>query len=447
MKIGWGVVAAFCLLLPAEPAAAKPEVSRLASGARLIVSYEPDSPLVAIDVFFRVGYAEESAKNAGITALITRAWTASAQGRGARTLSADIDRLGGNVGTRFGGDYAELWAVTPADKNAVDRAAQALIFNIMGRPEFSEEAVEAAKKDQLRAFALENDGLFANTLSRLRARLWDASPYARAPQGTSDTLKSLSATQVRAFYDLYFTPDRAVIVVAGNLRPEAARKLVETNIGASGWPNKSRSPKVRPIPPEFLPRPVPTVTVDRRAPVTFMMAGFVTPGTEQQQDYPALVLLEVLVGSGKSSRLFRNVRDAKGIGYEVGSLIQPGLYQGLLAGYVVTATYRYGPSGAQPVLGEVSRALLGEMRSLITRPPDAAELARAKALVTGRYALRHQRLKDRAYLLGWSEVMGLGAAFDTDFDARVRAVTSTDIQRLAQTILGANHVLAATLPE
>jgi predicted Zn-dependent peptidase len=438
---------ALALPNPAAAAAARPEVIALANGARLVVSYEPDSPLVAIDIFFRVGYAEENEKNAGITALLSRAWVSSVEGRGAATLGADIGGLGGNVGTAFGGDYVELWAVTAATEDAAGRAAQTLIQNVIGRPRFSDAAVAEAKKEQLRALALQDDPLRDNTLSRLRARLWDASPYARSPEGTEAAVGALTAEQVRAFYDRYFRPDRAVIVVAGNIRPERARRLVEANMGSSGWRDKGRSPAIRPIAPESLPRPVPTVSVNRRARATVMMAGFVTPGTQQAAEYPALLLLDALVGSGKTSRLFRNLREARGIGYEIGSLLQPGLYQGLLAGYVVTDPYRIGPGGPQPVMDEVSRALVGEMKGLITRPPGEAELARAKALVTGRYALRHQRLKDRAFLLGWSETMGLGAAFDTGFDARIGAVTLSDIKRLAQTVLGAHHVLAVTLPD
>jgi predicted Zn-dependent peptidase len=87
------------------------------------------------------------------------------------------------------------------------------------------------------------------------------------------------------------------------------------------------------------------------------------------------------------------------------------------------------------------------MTSLATRPPDAAELARAKAYVTGRHAVRRQRLQERAFALGWSEVMGLGADFEATFDARIAAVTAADVGRLAAAVFGGHHVLASTLPE
>ena len=445
----WFVFFGAMAVRPAAAAAAKPVVSALGNGATLITLYEPDASLVAFDIFFRVGYAEERQAGAaeGIVPLLSRAWISSVEGRSAGRLARDIGAVGGSFGTAFGGDYVELYAVVPATRESVGNAAQTLVMNIIGRPEFSAEAVEEAKREQLRAIGLENDQIFNNTMSRLRARLWDASPYTRSPLGSESSVRALSPDTVKAFYSRYFRPDRAVIVVAGNIRPEDARRLIEANSNAAAWGEGGKSSPVAPIAAEVLPRTPSDVQVSRRTRITFMMAGFLVPGTRERQDYPALLLLEALVGSGKGSRLFRNLRDARGIGYEVGAVLQPGMYQGLLAGYVATATYRMGPAGPQPILEEVRKGLLGEMKSVLATPPDAEELARAKALVKGRYALRHERLKDRAWLLGWSEVMGLGADLDASFDARIDAVTPDQVQRLARRVLGANHVLALTLPE
>ena len=431
-------------------------VTKLASGATLIVAPEPDSPLVAVDIFFRVGYAEERQSGRrgvpvpeGITALLTRAWLGGSEGRGAETIARDIGGLGGNVGADAGGDYVELFAVTSAGAQTFQKAAATLIANVIGRPSFDDAAIETARRDQLRALLLQNDPLFASALGRVRNRLWDDSPYARSPLGTEESVRAITAAQVRAFYATYFRPDRAVIVVAGNVDPQMAQKEIEANIGAAGWAEKGPSPAPLPIAPETLARTPPDVSVGRRAPVTVLMAGFLAPGTERPDDYAALLVVDALAGGGKGGRLFRTVRDERGIGYDVGSLVQPGRYQSLLAGYLATVTLLRGPNGPRSVLGEVSGTLLDALKGLASskRSPTGAEIARAKAFLKGRYALRHERLKERAFLLGWSEIMGLGAAFDTGFDARIEAVTPEAIQRTARAVLGGNHVIAVTLPE
>ncbi len=450
-----GVLGCLAIQLPAR--AAPPIVTKLASGATLIIAPEPDSPLVAIDVFFQVGYAEERQSGRrgkpvpeGITALLTQAWLGGSEGRGAETLARDIGGLGGNVGANAGGDYVELYAVTSAGAQTFQKAAATLITNVIGRPLFDDAAIETARQSQLRALLLQNDQLFASALGRVRGRLWDDSPYAaRSPLGTEKSVRAITPAQVRAFYATFFRPDRAVIVVTGNVDAQTAQKEIEANIGASGWAEKGASPTPLPLAPETLARTPPDVSVGRRARVTVLMAGFLAPGTEHPDDYAALLLVDALAGGGKGGRLFREVRDERGIGYDVGSLVQPGRYQSLLAGYLATVTLLRGPNGPRSVLGEVSGTLLDALRSLASaeRPPTGAEIARAKAFVKGRYALRHERLKERAFLLGWSEVMGLGASFDTTFDARMDAVTPDAIQRMARTVLGGNHVFAVTLPE
>jgi predicted Zn-dependent peptidase len=305
----------------------------------------------------------------------------------------------------------------------------------------------------LRAIRLENDLPLAHTLSRLRGRLWDVSPYARPPLGTEQSVAAIRPGALRTFYERFVRPDRAVIVVAGNVRPDTAGRIVRDNLRAGGWGDEGRSPRPQGIPPETLRGAPPLVFVGRRSPVTFVAAGFLAPGTEQRDDYAVLLVLDALIGGGKGGRLFRNLRDTEGIGYEIGSVLQPGRYQSLLAGYLATDIRRgpVSPGGEfRTAVNAVSQKLLTEMRSVADpdRPPTDAEIARARAYLKGRYALRHERLRDRSYLLGWSEVMGLGWSFDPEFDARIDAVPAARVQQLARQILVRSHpVLAVTLPD
>jgi hypothetical protein len=86
-----------------------------------------------------VGGAEEGGRNgapAGISALLSRAWAASTAGKTEALLGRDIRAIGGNVGTRFGSDWVGVYAVTRATDAAFQQAAQTLLFNIVGRPDF-----------------------------------------------------------------------------------------------------------------------------------------------------------------------------------------------------------------------------------------------------------------------------------------------------------------------
>lgn len=432
--------------------AARAEALPLTSGARLVVIEEPASPLVAIDVFFRVGLGDEK-ETWGMNALLTRAWITEAQGRSKELLGWDIGRIGGNVGTYFDGDCAEIWAVSRADEASVREAAATLLLNLVTRPAFTDSAVEAARGSLLRDIAREQEDPMRYALDRLRARVWDQAPYSRAPLGSEKTVRGITPTQAREFYARYYRPDRAVIVVAGNIRPEAAKQIVEDNLNAGGWNEKGPSPAETPVRPETVPAGLRDRSVERRAPATTVMAGFLTPGTASsgsRTDYPALLVLDALLGGGKSARLFRTLRDTDGAAYEARSVLQASRQQGVLTGYVIAGGQQKGADeDAASSRARLRESLLREMRSLAASP-DAitdADLSRAKAYLKGRHLRDRQRLKDRAFGAGWAEIMGLGAAFDTEYEKRIDAVTKEQVTRLAGVVLGSNPAVVYTLAE
>lgn len=456
LLLGLALLTLFLSRVPAVAAVAPPplpEVIPLDNGARLIVLHEPDAPFVAIDVFFRVGLADEGG-NGGILSLLTRAWVTAAQGRNEVQLGGDIGRLGGNVGAWFDGDWTEIWAVSAADETAYQESAATLLWNLVGRPAFSEEAVEAARQELLRAIETERDDPLRHALDRLRARAWDRVPYARSRLGSEEAVRSLTTAQVRKFYADYFRPDRAVIVVAGRLTPAAARRLVESNLKAGGWEEKRLSPPEPTVMPEAIPPNFRDRAISRRAPATILLAGFLTPGVLSNGglDYPALLVLDALLGGGKGARLYRALRDTRPLGYEVRTMLQAGRHQGLLTGYVIASGTGEGSDPAA-VRARIRTELLAEMQALGKpvaeggRPATETELSRARAFLKGRHAAERQRLKDRAFGAGWAEVMGLGADFDARFDARMDAVTAEEVARLARAVLGGNPVVVYTQAE
>ena len=84
-----------------------------------------------------------------------------------------------------------------------------------------------------------------------------------------------------------------------------------------------------------------------------------------------------------------------------------------------------------PTVGLVKEQILPQFDSLKTTPPTAAELARAQRFLIGSYKIKHERIEDRAYFLGFAEMARGDAAFDTDYAKYINAVTAADVQRVA----------------
>jgi zinc protease len=414
--------------------AAIPEITRLTNGAKLVTIYDPQSPVVAIDVFFRVGMSDEVQKS-GITALITRAWFSDGRYRSAKQLRRDIGAFGTGVGSSFGGDFAEIWSVSDASPSAVEQSAQTLLLNLIASPGFSSEAVATARDEQLRAIALEKDNPLATTLNRLRGRVWFESPQGRPLLGSEASVSGITAKDVQAYYTRFFRPSRAVIVVAGNITSLRARLLVEQSLNAAGWGEAGRPDAPESLsPPERIPTTLRDIDLGYSLPASVFALGYLAPGTAAStpSDWATLTVLDAILGGGKATRLFR-LRDEAAlpespVGYEIRTQLTTSRSQSLWAVYVI---------GNNPSKATRAR-ILAELNAFGTgeKPVTDKELLRAKAYLKTKHIIERQTLKDRSYATGWAETMGLGARFESDYDSLIDAVTVEDVTKLARTIFG-----------
>ena len=426
-----------------EPTA-PPTTEILPDGATLVTLPEPNAPGVVWDVFFRVGQGDEGPYH-GIRSLLTRCWIGQTEWRSAPLLAGDLARVGASVGTACGPDWTEVWGASGPDSYDVEKAAQTLFTNIIAGANFPRVAVEAARDEQIRALALRRDDLLFDVMDHAQGRAFGESPYALTPLGTEATVAAIPWAQAEKFYRRWFRPERAVIVAAGRITPDEARRRTMASLGAAGWDEGSSvthtpvaAPPEKPVSPvAALPEGLRDLRLSRRSPAGCVALAYLAPGlsgASGRGSYAALLVLDAILRGGKATRLFA-LRDRPDygvapIGYEIRTVLLPGRGQSLWAVYVM---------GDRPA-GEVRDRLRAALSALAdgTQPLTDAEVARARVYLSARHGEARQRLRDRAFGVGWAETMGLGATFDTDYPFRLEAVTTEEVAHLAQKVLGAN---------
>jgi predicted Zn-dependent peptidase len=153
-----------------------------------------------------------------------------------------------------------------------------------------------------------------------------------------------------------------------------------------------------------------------------------------------LLLLDAVLGGGKSGRLFARLRDGETepVGYDIKTLLTPNRAQSLWTVFVV----------GESAMKTSRDAITAEFNALAdgTRPITAEELTRAKNYLKVRHQQGRQRLKERAFGIGWAETMGLDAAFDTDYAARLDTISLDDVNRMARRVLGGPPAIVYSLP-
>jgi zinc protease len=131
--------------------------------------------------------------------------------------------------------------------------------------------------------------------------------------------------------------------------------------------------------------------------------------------------------------MFRELRQKRGMGYDVGVMYPRFRYQSHLVAYVITDPFKMSLSSFTPtmVLDEVKAALLEQVNTLQTKQLSSKDLQRAKGYTIGSYSLTHQHLIDRAFQLAWLETTGLGYETYKSFPDAIEKVTAEDVKRVA----------------
>ena len=238
-------------------------------------------------------------------------------------------------------------------------------------------------------------------------------PYARSALGNEATMSSLTRADLVQYHQTHFRPDNIVISIAGRITPENAIALVEAVFG--DWQAPSSQPLLKLDLPELQVEPQIKIT-PQQTQQSIIMLGYLGPSVVSA-DYAALKLLSTYLGNGLSSRLFVELREKRGLAYEVSAFYPTRLFAASFVVYMGTA-----PENTQVALS----SLRTEVDLLFTAQLEEDALQAAKNKILGQYALGKQTNAQIAQLYGWYEILGLGINFDRDFQETIASVTAGD---------------------
>jgi predicted Zn-dependent peptidase len=156
-----------------------------------------------------------------------------------------------------------------------------------------------------------------------------------------------------------------------------------------------------------------------------------------------MCVANVMLGGNKSSLMFRNLREQRGLAYRIGSTY-PVLRDGShIAGYLGMDSARATPDA----LNAARDGILEQVQTLRSGAFTDDDLERAKGYLMGNHALQHQRVRDRAFLLGRFEALGLGYQYDFRFPDKVKEVTRERLLDLLTRYLKSPSVVILSPPE
>jgi zinc protease len=302
----------------------------------------------------------------------------------------------------------------------------------MRHPTFPAHEVELERKLTLQSIKSQKEQPFNVAMGNLREVMYGNHPYAMSELGTEESLLNLTRDDLVQFHQQLFRPDQMVISIAGRISVDRAVALVEQVFG--DWQVTTPAPTATAQSVNTKPQRIITPQPTQQS---IVMLGYMAPNAPQKddqttaQDYMALKLLNTYLGSGLSSRLFVELREKRGLAYEVSSFYPSRLDPTHFVVYMGTA-----PGNTQTAYD----GLKAEVDRLVNQTLSEAELQTAKDKLLGQYALGKQTNAQLANTFGWYEALGFGVEFDLAFPEQIANVTAVQAQTAAAKYFGQPYV-------
>ncbi len=397
--------------------------SVLPNGLVVLATENATADIVSARIFVRVGSLWERPEQAGLSHLMAGVMTRGTDRFSSQEIAEQVESVGASLSADAGTDYflLSLKTVTADFPDIFNLAAQ-----VLRSPTFPDAELELERRLTIQSICSQQEQPFAIAMEQLRHLLYQNHPYALSSLGTEATVAQLSRVDLQAHHQTYFRPDNIVVSVVGRLDPAAATALVERVLG--DWQAPATALPTLTLPP-IAPQPG-SARTPQDTQQSIVMVGYPAPSVSHEKQvtsepgaYSALKLLNTYLGNGLSSRLFVELREKRGLAYEVSAMYPTRLAESYFAAYMGTA-----PENTSIALNGLQQ----EIDRLCTTLLTPEELQAAKNKLLGQYALGKQTNSQIAQALGWYEVLGLGIEFDTQFQDGINAVTAESAQAVAR---------------
>jgi zinc protease len=251
--------------------------------------------------------------------------------------------------------------------------------------------------------------------------------YGRPVRGTLESVPTITAADLKGYVRRVFARDTLKIAIVGDIDPVAAGRLVDKVFG--GLPAKSTLIAVPTMNPQGLGQ---KISVELDVPQSVLLVGGVGIPRDDPDFVPAFIVNHVLGGGSFSSRLYREVREVRGLAYSVFSALIPLDH---------TALFMTGTATRADRTGQTLEVVQSEIRRLAESGPTEEELANAKSFLTGSYALRFDTSGKIAAQLVLIQLEDLGIDYIDKRNGLVKAVTMDEVKRAARRMLDGNMLV------
>jgi predicted Zn-dependent peptidase len=397
-----------------------PQVTELGSGVRVVTEEVPSVRSVALGLWVRTGSRDETPAQAGVSHFLEHLLFKGTARYSAIEISERFDGLGASVNAATGKETTHLHARF-LDEHTED--VFDLLSEMLLAPTYPD--IDSERQVVLEEIAMYEDEPQDRVHDVLAEAVFGAHPLGRRVLGEGEVIASIPVPEIEAYRSARYTGADIVVGAAGHLDHARIVALAENLVSPPDGGGAA-----------------PETALDSASRFCFHTKDteqyhicFGAPGLRRDDERRyGLAVLDAIFGGSTSSRLFREVREKRGLAYSVGSYNEQFTDAGLVATYVGTR---------EDNVEEACSIIGAELARLRSEPVSEEELVRAKESVKGRLVLSSESTAARMTRISRATLFGLPIDSLDEMLSKIDAIEVGDLTELAAELYGTEHLSAA----
>jgi zinc protease len=435
-RFGAGIAVALALTLPAI--AEEPVTTfSLENGLDVVVIEDHRAPVVVQMIWYRVGAADEPPGHSGIAHFLEHLLFKGTEKIAPNAFSGIVEAQGGDDNAFTSWDYTAYFQRIAADRLDLVMEMEA---DRMRNLRLTEDDVATERQVILEERAQRTDSDPGALLTeQMRAAQFMNSPYGIPVIGWRHEMAELSREDALSYYQRFYAPNNATLVIAGDVTPEKVRELAEKYYGPLK-PSEGIVPRERPQePPQLAERRI--TLADERVSEPYVFRSYLAPERDpgDQKEAAALtVLAELLGGNGQTSVLARALQFDRQVAVYSAAFYDGTSIDDATFGLVVVPAPDV---SLETIEGDLDRVL----EEFLKTGPDPAALERIRTQVRASEIYARDDVQSLANRYGQELSVGLTLDDIESWDEALGAVTAEDVMAVARKVLDRKNAVTGWL--
>lgn len=358
----------------------------LDNGLTVLIKEDHSLPVAAVQVWVKVGSVNENKKTHGLSHFLEHLIFKGSEKYPAQEISKKVETKGGIINAGTSKEFTNFYIET--QKNGFEEAVK-ILADTMANAVFPQEEIEKERPVVIEEIYRHSDNPSSVLYDLFSEAVFTKTPYRESIIGSSTVIKNVTRQEISNYYHKYYVPGNMVVSIVGDINKTDAITLVQQTFGKQKSMPVPEEPKL--IEPEHKSA---AISKQKNVEHAYWMGGFLGPDISSDDQFAADIT-SVILGGGRSSRLYRRLREEKQLVYSTGASFWSQRGSGIS---VISAVFD--PGKKKAVLNEITN----ELNLLMTNGPSDAEIQRAKEMTKSQWAFGLETFHEQASLIGYWEM-------------------------------------------